>query len=274
MIQLFTFAATNVFVNMNQRLQEFLLAENISQSQFADNIGVARASISHIISGRNKPGFDFIVSMSRRYPNLNLEWLINGEGEMYKNQDVTDSSTNASAPSQGARVSPSNSKDLLQRSPAPISESQARITPSATPAPVHASEILSIPTSTPEAPSTEGMTPFEALPGPDAVSYRSGSSRRLKIPETTPPDQDDDLFSSFYEEQTTSPRNQPASSGSPNASRPSPFRKAAHYDQPRPQKTVEQPASPQRSSFADSRNSRNISRIIVLFSDGTFQELK
>lgn len=69
---------------MNARLQQFLAAENISQSQFADSIGVARASVSHIISGRNKPGFDFIEGMSRRFPTLNLEWLITGKGKMYK----------------------------------------------------------------------------------------------------------------------------------------------------------------------------------------------
>ena len=69
---------------MNKRLLQFLSAENISQSQFADTIGVARASVSHIIAGRNKPGFDFIENMSRHYPTLNLDWLIMGKGRMYK----------------------------------------------------------------------------------------------------------------------------------------------------------------------------------------------
>lgn len=69
---------------MNRRLEQFLAAENISQSQFADTIGVARASVSHILAGRNKPGFDFIESMSRHYPSLNIEWLILGTGKMYK----------------------------------------------------------------------------------------------------------------------------------------------------------------------------------------------
>lgn len=69
---------------MNQRLQQFINAENISQSQFADNIGVARASVSHIIAGRNKPGFDFILGMTRAYPALNVDWLITGKGKMYR----------------------------------------------------------------------------------------------------------------------------------------------------------------------------------------------
>ena len=70
---------------MNSRLQQFLVAENISQAQFAETIGVARASISHILSGRNKPGFDFLESMIRHYPNLNFEWLLTGRGKMYNN---------------------------------------------------------------------------------------------------------------------------------------------------------------------------------------------
>ncbi|MCQ2153191.1 MAG: helix-turn-helix domain-containing protein [Bacteroidales bacterium] len=69
---------------MNERLQQFLSAENISQSQLAERIGVARASISHILSGRNRPGFDFMDSMARNFPALNLDWLITGRGRMYK----------------------------------------------------------------------------------------------------------------------------------------------------------------------------------------------
>ncbi len=74
---------------MHERLQQFLSAENLSQSQFADSIGVARASISHILNGRNKPGFDFIANMSRHFPTLNIEWLITGQGRMYKDSQTS-----------------------------------------------------------------------------------------------------------------------------------------------------------------------------------------
>ena len=75
---------TTMFRNMNSRLEQFLAAENISQSQFADTINVARASVSHILAGTNKPGWDFLNSMMEHYPNLNIEWLMNGKGKMYK----------------------------------------------------------------------------------------------------------------------------------------------------------------------------------------------
>ena len=71
---------------MNDRLQQFLTAENINQAQFADSIGVARASVSHILAGRNKPGYDFIQNMLKRYPDLNVEWLLTGQGKMYKSR--------------------------------------------------------------------------------------------------------------------------------------------------------------------------------------------
>lgn len=77
-------------VAMNKRLQQFIFAENISQSSFADTLGVARASVSHILSGRNKPGFDFIESLTKAYPALNIEWLITGEGKMYKTAKIVD----------------------------------------------------------------------------------------------------------------------------------------------------------------------------------------
>ena len=73
---------------MNSRLQQFLKAENISQAQFADTIGVARANVSHIIAGRNKPGFDFLLRLSKHYPSLNLEWIITGKGRMFNTKGL------------------------------------------------------------------------------------------------------------------------------------------------------------------------------------------
>lgn len=73
---------------MNTRLQQFIAAENISQAQFADSLNVARAGISHILAGRNKPSYDFLTSLISRYPKLNIEWLMFGKGKMYKEDSV------------------------------------------------------------------------------------------------------------------------------------------------------------------------------------------
>ena len=76
---------------MNKRLLQFLQAENISQAQLADTLSVARGSVSHILSGRNRPGFDFIESLLLHYPSLNLDWLITGKGRMYREEAEVDS---------------------------------------------------------------------------------------------------------------------------------------------------------------------------------------
>lgn len=86
---MFTFVTSN-FRIMNKRLQQFLNAENISQSQLADTLDVARAGVSHIIAGRNKPGFDFLESMTLHYPQLSMEWLLTGKGKMYKENSLFD----------------------------------------------------------------------------------------------------------------------------------------------------------------------------------------
>ena len=83
---------------MNKRILQFLLAENISQSQFADTLGVARASISHIISGRNKPGFDFLEKIALNYPALSLEWLVTGKGKMFRHSLLEDDYASPSPP--------------------------------------------------------------------------------------------------------------------------------------------------------------------------------
>lgn len=69
---------------MNTRLKQFLAAENISQSHFADTIRVVRASVSHVLSGRNNPSYEFIRAIMLAYPDLNMEWLLLGKGKMYK----------------------------------------------------------------------------------------------------------------------------------------------------------------------------------------------
>jgi transcriptional regulator with XRE-family HTH domain len=80
---------------MKDRLLNFLKEQNLSATRFADEIGVQRSSISHILSGRNKPSYDFIYKTLDRYSNINAEWLINGKGNMYKpevsheEQDIT-----------------------------------------------------------------------------------------------------------------------------------------------------------------------------------------
>jgi transcriptional regulator with XRE-family HTH domain len=75
-----------MFTNMKERIIKFLSENNLTSTKFADVVGVQRSSISHILSGRNKPSFDFIEKMLIAYPDVDAQWLITGKGNMFTNQ--------------------------------------------------------------------------------------------------------------------------------------------------------------------------------------------
>lgn len=63
-----------------KRLQEVMDLHGESASSFAEKIGVQRSSISHILSGRNKPSLDFVLKILSAFPDVELYWLLNGKG--------------------------------------------------------------------------------------------------------------------------------------------------------------------------------------------------
>lgn len=73
---------------MNKRIELILKTKNISASKFADEIGVQRSSISHILSGRNNPSLDFIQKTLKRFPDINSSWILTGSGTMYNSPNL------------------------------------------------------------------------------------------------------------------------------------------------------------------------------------------
>ena len=63
-----------------ERLQKVMRYYDENASSFAEKIGVQRSSISHVLSGRNKPSLDFVMKVLKAYPNVNMYWLLNGKG--------------------------------------------------------------------------------------------------------------------------------------------------------------------------------------------------
>ena len=84
---------------MHNRLKQFLAAENISQAQFADRIKIGKANVSHVLAGRNKPGYDFIAAIMAGFPQLNINWLFFGTGKMYGTSPSSAGNSETPAPS-------------------------------------------------------------------------------------------------------------------------------------------------------------------------------
>ena len=83
--------------------------EGLKPSQLAELLEINPAGISHILAGRNKPGFDLLQKILRRFPRLNPDWLLLDSEKMYRDE----SSSLSSAPS-AAQTAPLGN-DLFQQ---------------------------------------------------------------------------------------------------------------------------------------------------------------
>lgn len=88
---------------MIERIKQIIEYYKLTSSSFADKIDVPRSSISHLLSGRNKPSLDFILKIEKKFSEVDLTWLVHGKGnfpntlknveqkgdEVYKNDTPT-----------------------------------------------------------------------------------------------------------------------------------------------------------------------------------------
>lgn len=68
------------------RLKEVIAHYKLSASNFADRIDVQRSSISHLLSGRNKPSLDFVMKVVDEFEEVDLYWLLYGKGSFPKSE--------------------------------------------------------------------------------------------------------------------------------------------------------------------------------------------
>lgn len=72
---------------MREKLLDLMKNEGLKSSQLAEMLGINPAGISHILAGRNKPGFDLLQKILRRFPKISPDWLLLDQGPMYRNED-------------------------------------------------------------------------------------------------------------------------------------------------------------------------------------------
>lgn len=66
-------------MEIKDRLRLIMDSHKLNAGSFADKIGVQRSNVSHVLSGRNKPGFDFIEKLLLAFPRVSAEWLFTGK---------------------------------------------------------------------------------------------------------------------------------------------------------------------------------------------------
>ncbi len=86
---------------MNSRIALVIKTKNITPAEMADQIGVQRSGVSHILNGRNKPSLDFVQKLLRKYPDISMNWLLFGEGPMMNPYNKNTGQYISNTPSSG-----------------------------------------------------------------------------------------------------------------------------------------------------------------------------
>lgn len=84
---------------MKEKLLALMKSEGLRPSQLAEMLEINPAGVSHILAGRNKPGFDLLQKILRRFPRINPDWLLLDSEKMYRSdEDAPKLSTDRIAP--------------------------------------------------------------------------------------------------------------------------------------------------------------------------------
>ena len=75
---------------MENRIQKIIDKQGIPLNAFAQEIGVNRSTVSHILTGRNKPSVEVLQKILKRFPELSSDWLLLGNGGMYAKKEPSE----------------------------------------------------------------------------------------------------------------------------------------------------------------------------------------
>ena len=100
---------------MLERIKALIANRQLTPSQFADQTNLPRPVVSHILSGRNKPSLEAVQKILAAYPDVSVDWLLNGRGAMEvgkgspaaapQERDTTEPARSARRPRQQRAVS-------------------------------------------------------------------------------------------------------------------------------------------------------------------------
>ncbi len=105
--------------DFGKRLQVILNYYGISATDFSNQISVNRSTISHLLSGRNKPSLDFVMKVLEKFPEVELYWILNGKGNFpsKKNKNSSTSIINEKTPKIDTSLK--NTENVENESPLP-----------------------------------------------------------------------------------------------------------------------------------------------------------
>lgn len=107
-------------MNERERIKYIIDNSGLSLSQFADKTGIPRASVSHILGGRNKPSLDIFQKVAAVFQDVDTRWLMLGIGEAPHIPVLRDNSDDSAA-SLFATTAANQSPDIQEVPREPLS---------------------------------------------------------------------------------------------------------------------------------------------------------
>ncbi|MDE5638376.1 MAG: helix-turn-helix domain-containing protein [Odoribacter sp.] len=104
---------------MKDRLNAIIEDKGLTATKFAALIDANPSAISHLLKGRNKPGYDLLVNIAKAFPDISMDWLLTGKGEMYNFPENTGGSTPVKNATLNSEKKESNESQKVYKATAP-----------------------------------------------------------------------------------------------------------------------------------------------------------
>ena len=115
---------------MKERIRNIMQHERLSQQEFAARLGISAASLSSIFTGRTNPTNNHVMAVHRAFPQINVNWLLFGEGSMLAPETDAQSAATGSADLQPAATGSAGFQPTASSAFPPSSSAIGRTQPS------------------------------------------------------------------------------------------------------------------------------------------------
>lgn len=90
---------------MKERIMEIMKLEGMTQQEFAAALDISPASLSNIFNGKTNPTNNHVIAIHKRFPRINISWLMFGEGDMYNSTSTVSASKDTDSASDERSIS-------------------------------------------------------------------------------------------------------------------------------------------------------------------------
>lgn len=112
---------------MKDRIRQIMESLKMTQQEFSDYIGLAPATLSSIFNGRTRPTLNVVEALKKKIPNISIDWLMFGSGDMFlPSQGDESESDKSTSPS----LFPTSPMLDFNQAPSPTPQNNAPITSS------------------------------------------------------------------------------------------------------------------------------------------------